>query len=135
MILFALTAIVFFMSGRYYDQFRGRVHRWATGVSGQMGHRFKGGEGSGYTELGDGTDHENTPSNSNRLREELTERQIKIDLLQSKLNEIESANRRRTPEESKEEVDNEDKEENEEINEYLLSSKKKNKIVKLFKTN
>ncbi len=83
-----------------------------------------GSDGSGYTELGDGTDHERNPADSHRLRDELAERQNKIDLLQSRLNELENSTRRRNVEESKEEVEHEEEEENEEINQYLLSGKK-----------
>ena len=82
----------------------------------------------GYAELNEHTDDENHPEEQYRLRKQLADRQNEITLLRSRINELESANRRKKVEEKKEEVDEDEEEEKgdqDEINEFLLSSKKK----------
>mmetsp|Transcript_24911 Transcript_24911/g.22103 ORF Transcript_24911/g.22103 Transcript_24911/m.22103 type:complete len:130 (+) Transcript_24911:49-438(+) len=126
LILTFLTAIVFFMTGRYYDRMRHNYQRWTIGANVELTTRLKGDEPSGYAELSDHPDNERDPEHQYRLRKQLADRQNEITLLNTRINELESYNRRRNVEERKEEVDEEDeKGDQDDINEFLLSSKKK----------
>ena len=83
---------------------------------------------SEYSELNETNDDENHREEQYKLRKQLNDRNNEITLLRSQIDELESSNRRKQMEDKKEEVDKDDEEEKnagEDIQEYLLSSKKK----------
>ena len=80
--------------------------------------------------MSENNDRERNPEDQYRLRKQLADRQNEITVLNARINELENSSRRKNKEDRKEEVEKEEDEDDEkadgeDINQYLLSSKKK----------